>query len=47
MMHVEGEMLTISEGVSSPPVFSGGFKSKKSWFDYVYFHMILSKYANF
>ena len=25
MMHVEGEMLTISEGVSSPPVFSGGF----------------------
>jgi hypothetical protein len=25
MMYVEGEMLTISEGVSSPPVFSGGF----------------------
>jgi hypothetical protein len=25
MMHVEGEMHTISEGVSSPPVFSGGF----------------------
>jgi hypothetical protein len=25
MMHVEGEMLTIPEDVSSPPVFSGGF----------------------
>jgi hypothetical protein len=36
MMHVEGEMLTIPEDVSSPPVFSGGFVDQ-----------ILSKYANF